>query len=96
MVLRQDYELPDSRSCRASTSTRTCSLTFIDESDARAVRLIRHQIGVENIMWSSDYPHPVSSWPEFPEDRQRSASPALPEDERELIMSGNAKRVWNL
>jgi predicted TIM-barrel fold metal-dependent hydrolase len=34
--------------------------TFID--DPRGVEN-RHQIGVENIMWSSDYPHTVSTWP---------------------------------
>lgn len=51
--------------------------------------------GVENIMWSSDYPHPVSS---FPNSRTVAAQcvAALPERERELMTSGNAKRVWNL
>jgi len=46
-------------------------------------------------MWSSDYPRPVSS---FPNSRTVAAQcvASLPERERELITSGNAKRVWNL
>ena len=46
-------------------------------------------------MWSTDYPHPVCSWP----DSRKIASEQLegvPADERELILSGNAIRVWNL
>jgi predicted TIM-barrel fold metal-dependent hydrolase len=46
-------------------------------------------------MWSSDYPHPVSSWP-----RSHELVDAMFEgvdaDERELIVSGNAARVWGL
>jgi predicted TIM-barrel fold metal-dependent hydrolase len=34
--------------------------TFIDDSFGVASR---HWIGVDNIMWSSDYPHTASTWP---------------------------------
>src|SRR5258708_6665415 len=34
--------------------------TFID--DPLGVKH-RHRVGVENMMWSSDYPHTVSTWP---------------------------------
>jgi predicted TIM-barrel fold metal-dependent hydrolase len=46
-------------------------------------------------MWSSDYPHPVSSWP-----KSRSIIDGMFEEatdeERRLIVGGNAARVWNL
>ena len=46
-------------------------------------------------MWSSDYPHPVSSWP-----RSRAIVDKMfdgvPAPERELVVSGNAARVWGL
>jgi predicted TIM-barrel fold metal-dependent hydrolase len=72
---------------------RNISLTFIDEPDT--IHLLRHKIGVRNIMWSSDYPHPVSSWPNSRAlvDKMFEDVPA---DERELIVSGNAARVWGL
>jgi predicted TIM-barrel fold metal-dependent hydrolase len=34
--------------------------TFIDDSFGVASR---HWIGVDNVMWSSDYPHTASTWP---------------------------------
>ncbi|NUS54295.1 MAG: amidohydrolase family protein, partial [Streptomycetaceae bacterium] len=60
-----------------------------------ALGKLRHDLGVENILWSTDYPHPVSSWPRSRElvDEQFAGIPA---DERALILSGNALRVWNL
>ena len=46
-------------------------------------------------MWSSDYPHPVTS---FPNSKTIVDAMFANADrrERELIVSGNAARVWNL
>jgi len=46
-------------------------------------------------MWSSDYPHPVSSWPHSRAMVEKMFDGVDPR-ERELIVSGNAARVWNL
>jgi predicted TIM-barrel fold metal-dependent hydrolase len=69
--------------------------TFIDEPDAISADAIRYRIGVENMMWSSDYPHPVSSWPHSRTIVEEQFA-GVPAAERELMVSGNAKRVWNL
>jgi predicted TIM-barrel fold metal-dependent hydrolase len=93
MATRQGYEFPGLRALPSEYFRRNVFLTFIDEPDA--VRHGRERLGIENIMWSSDYPHPVSSWP----NSQRIAADILldaADDERELILSGNAARVWNL
>ena len=63
-------------------------LTFIDEPDA--IQRLRDRIGVENILWSSDYPHPVSIWP------SASSRRFLADDDRDAIVGGNAARVWRL
>ena len=93
MNTRQQYEFPELRELPSHYFRRNVSLTYIEEPDA--IQLLRHRIGVENIMWSSDYPHPVSSWP-----RSRELVEAqfvgVPDDERDLIVCGNAARVWNL
>jgi predicted TIM-barrel fold metal-dependent hydrolase len=68
-------------------------LTFIDEPNV--VRAAHETLGIENIMWSSDYPHPVSSWPNSRAIVEEIFADASPED-RELLVSGNAARVWNL
>jgi predicted TIM-barrel fold metal-dependent hydrolase len=93
MNVRQGYRFPAISELPSTYFHRNISLTFIDEPDT--IRLLRHKIGVRNIMWSSDYPHPVSSWPrsrELVEEAFRD----LPVDERELIVAGNAARVWGL
>ena len=62
MVLRQGYEFPVlGGELPSFYYHRNMAMTFIDEPDP--VRLLRHRLGTENLMWSSDYPHPVSTWP---------------------------------
>ena len=68
-------------------------LTFIDEADA--IKHAHDRLGIENIMWSSDYPHPVGSWPNSRATVERIFAGESDED-RDLVCSGNAARVWNL
>jgi len=55
----------------------------------------RHHIGVDNIMWESDFPHPTCSWPNSQDFIQRSLD-GVPQDERRKILADNAVRVFNL
>jgi predicted TIM-barrel fold metal-dependent hydrolase len=66
--------------------------TFQD--DVPGVRC-RDLIGVDKMMWGSDYPHFDST---FPKSRQAIARnfAGVPEDEQELILGGNMVRVYNL
>ena len=72
---------------------RNVHLTFIDE--ALGVQRLRDVLGVENLLWSSDFPHPVTSWPNSRKIVEEQFA-GIPAHERELMVSGNAKRVWNL
>jgi predicted TIM-barrel fold metal-dependent hydrolase len=54
---------------------------------------LRHEIGLRNIMWGSDYPHPEGSWPETRSQLVASFH-GLPEDELALMLGGNAARVY--
>ncbi|NUU25792.1 MAG: amidohydrolase family protein [Streptomycetaceae bacterium] len=91
-VTRQDYEF-GLKELPSFYFHRQVHITFIEEPLALAK--LRHEIGVRNILWSTDYPHPVTSWPRSRAlvDEQFAAVPA---DERALMVSGNAMRVWNL
>lgn len=53
----------------------------------------RHRIGVERIMWSSDYPHISADWPHSWRTIQATFS-GVPSAERDLILAGNAQRVY--
>jgi predicted TIM-barrel fold metal-dependent hydrolase len=54
---------------------------------------LRHQIGVPNIMWGSDYPHPEGTWPHTRE-QMRETFTGLPEGELRAMLGGNAVRVY--
>jgi uncharacterized protein len=71
---------------------RQCYCTFIED---RVGIAIRHFIGVDNIMWSSDYPHSDTTWPE---SRKYIAEHfnGVPEDERHRIICGNAQKLYGL
>lgn len=93
MKLRRNYPFDEIREAPSFYFRRNMSVTFIHEPFA--VHHLRHDIGVENIMWSTDYPHPACTWPDSRTlvDEEFAGIPA---DERELIVCGNATRVWNL
>jgi predicted TIM-barrel fold metal-dependent hydrolase len=54
---------------------------------------MRHAIGVENIMWGSDFPHPEGAWPKTREFMKESFH-GFPENEVRAILGGNAATVY--
>jgi predicted TIM-barrel fold metal-dependent hydrolase len=50
---------------------------------------MRYQIGVDNIMWGSDYPHPEGTWP-YTREQMRETFHGLPEEELAAMLGGNA------
>jgi predicted TIM-barrel fold metal-dependent hydrolase len=69
---------------------RNVVLSF--QEDALGIRL-RDVIGIDNMMWGSDYPHSEST---FPRSQQILADilAAVPRDERAKIAGGNTARVY--
>jgi predicted TIM-barrel fold metal-dependent hydrolase len=62
------------------------------QEDAIGIRL-RDVIGVDNMMWGSDYPHSEST---FPESRRILAEilKGVPDDEQAKIAGGNTAHVY--
>jgi predicted TIM-barrel fold metal-dependent hydrolase len=56
---------------------------------------LRHEIGVGNIMWGSDYPHPEGSWP-VTRQQQLDTFHGMPEEEIEAMLGGNAVEFYGL
>jgi predicted TIM-barrel fold metal-dependent hydrolase len=54
---------------------------------------LRHETGVESLLWGSDYPHPEGSWPHTRE-QMIDTFRDLPEDELALMLGGNAVRLF--
>jgi predicted TIM-barrel fold metal-dependent hydrolase len=66
--------------------------TFMDDEVGLAQR---HLVGLNNILWSTDFPHPATTWPNSHQivDRQFAN---IPDQERQLICSGNAARIYGV
>jgi uncharacterized protein len=93
MNTRQGYQYPGLKELPSHYFRQNMFITFIDEPGV--LRYARERLGVENIMWSSDYPHPVSSWPHS-QDIASHLFPDATTEERDNLLFRNAERVWNL
>jgi predicted TIM-barrel fold metal-dependent hydrolase len=55
---------------------------------------LRHKVGIDNIMWESDYPHSTSTYPESWEFVKRSLD-GVPQEDCDKMLYGNALRIYN-
>jgi predicted TIM-barrel fold metal-dependent hydrolase len=56
---------------------------------------LRHHIGIENIMWESDFPHVASFYPRSWESVERVLE-GVPPDDRRKVLYENALRVYQI
>ncbi len=56
---------------------------------------VRHQVGLSNLSWSTDFPHHGNDWP-YSRKVIDELFVNVPEDERRKIICDNAARFWNL
>lgn len=71
---------------------RNWKATFIREPFAMANR---HWIGVDNLMWSTDYPHHRHDWPYSRRVIEETMS-GVPDDERRRMVRDNAVELYRL
>ena len=70
------------------------NLFFSFQEDALGIRL-RDVIGVDNLLWGSDYPHPEATFPKSREILEDILADCT-EEERAKIVADNTARVYNL
>ena len=71
---------------------RQCKATF--QIDRIGTKLVE-EIGVESLMWGSDYPHGDGVWPDSKKDNDEQFG-HLPADVRHQIVCGNAGNFYGL
>jgi predicted TIM-barrel fold metal-dependent hydrolase len=71
---------------------RNMSATFITDRNGVANR---YGVGVDNMMWSSDYPHHGNDWP-YSRMTIDSMMSNIDRDERRRIVGANAARIFGL
>ena len=64
------------------------------QEDALGIRL-RDIIGVDNLLWGSDYPHVESTFPKTREILEEILADCT-EEEKAKIVAGNATRIYHL
>jgi predicted TIM-barrel fold metal-dependent hydrolase len=69
---------------------RQCFATY--QSDPIGVKLLA-ELGEDNIMWGSDFPHPDGVWPDSQEYIARELG-HLPAATRQKIVCDNAARLY--
>jgi predicted TIM-barrel fold metal-dependent hydrolase len=68
---------------------------YIGASNTRRRELARrYEIGVGNLMWGNDFPHPEGTWPHTRE-WLRSAFHDIPVDETQQMLGGNAAACYH-
>jgi predicted TIM-barrel fold metal-dependent hydrolase len=66
----------------------------VAKSDPSGI-LARSTIGVENIMWGNDYPHPDACWPHSRETIARNFA-GVPDEETRKIVRDNALELYGI
>jgi predicted TIM-barrel fold metal-dependent hydrolase len=56
---------------------------------------VRHLVGIDNIMWSADYPHTDTTFPHSHQYLDEHFQ-GVPAQERYQIVCGNAARLYGL
>lgn len=71
---------------------RNLAASFITDRTGIATR---HAVGVDNMMWSTDYPHHGNDWP-YSRKVIEEMMGHIPQDEKARIIGGNAARLFKL
>jgi predicted TIM-barrel fold metal-dependent hydrolase len=71
---------------------RNMSATFITD---RTGITLRHAVGLDNMMWSTDYPHHGNDWP-YSRMTIDAMMGHIDRGERQKILAGNAVRIFGL
>ena len=88
----RDFPIKDEGMLPSDYFRRNIAFTFIHDRTAVETR---HWIGLENLMWSSDYPHNDSTFPNSAKTLEYLFK-GVPDDERQMIVAGNAERIYGL
>ena len=90
--MHHHYEFPGVKELPSTYWKRQMAATFVHEPEGVD---LRHQLGVENVLWSTDFPHPVCNWPDAGEKIVKQFA-GVPEDEVHAITWGNGARMYGI
>jgi len=66
--------------------------TFVHEPEGVECR---HELGIDSVLWSTDFPHPVCNWPNAGKKVEAQFA-GVPEDEVHAITWANGARMYGI
>lgn len=90
--MHHHYEFPGVKELPSTYFERQMAVTFVHEPEGVE---LRHEIGVDNVLWSTDFPHPVCNWPNAGGKIQEMFE-GVPEDEVHKITWENGARMYGV
>lgn len=94
LLERLDGLYPDALEGRSASEAFAEQVFATFQDDEVGVELRRH-LGMNSLMWASDYPHTDTTWPESLSVIERNFA-TLPEDERRAITSANCAELYSI
>ncbi len=94
VVISRGLKAAEYKARQLPSSYFRTNLSFVFINDPIGIR-VRHEIGVERILWSSDHAHSFSHWPNSWKFINELFD-GVPEDEKHAMLAGNAVRLYNL
>ena len=86
------YDFPGMKELPSTYFKNQMAVTFVAEPEGVE---LRHQIGMDNVLWSTDFPHPACNWPNA-EKKVDELFAGVPEDEISQITWGNGARMYGI
>ena len=90
--MEHHYEFPGMKLLPSEYFKRQMAATFVYEPEAVE---LRHELGVDNVLWSTDFPHPCCNWPNAA-DKVDTLFAGVPEDEVHKMTWANGARMYGI
>ena len=94
-TLIETGSIPSADKLKAKFPATLVEVTRVPGLGAKTAKRIYDEIGVENLLWATDYPHPDCTWPES-QQVIRTHFDDVPVEEMRLMVGGNAARIYRM
>ena len=88
----EHYDFPGVEELPSTYFKRQMAATFVQEPEGVEQR---HTLGIENVLWSTDFPHPCCNWPNATTTIE-TLFKGVPEAEIQKITWGNGAQMYGI
>jgi len=86
------YVFPGMKELPSTYFQRQMAVTFVTEPEGIEQR---HELGIENVLWSTDFPHPCCNWPDV-NKKVDELFAGVPEEDIHAMTWANGARMYGI